>query len=560
VRAGKIASLTLLLVLVGLFALVQGVMLLSAAAPARAVLVSGAILLLLYALVLLPLGAILDRELARLLGEIEHAGGEVRGAKGPAVIGPAAGCQRTVQAWMSRWLGPLSTAFIGAVEQFRRREQALRLQLRDMEIRRHVSEAERRQVEAVLHALRDAVIVTDAFNEIVMANKAAAEIFGFDLEKAIHAPIQSVIHDARLCKLIADAREAPNFHDCRYVEHEIALTGEEAQDEVAGDDGALPGPCGALALRRPAPPKAVYEVTLVCVENHKREVGGVVTILHDRTRERELSQMKTDFVSKASHELRTPLASIRAYVEMLVDGEFDTDAKPRKGGAAARRRAANGAIEPDDIGKDGAAPSAHDIYRVIQAETDRLGRLIDNMLNISRIEAGIVQIERESVDMTDVIRDTVQAIEPQARERSLNVTTRLAGVCSGGLCVEGDRDMLQQVLLNLLSNAVKYTPEGGRINVSADTDNLTRSVVVTVSDTGLGIPPDALPRLFDKFYRVENYKRVAKGTGLGLSLCKHIVEIVHQGSIGVESKLGMGSRFWFSIPMTYAGSAAAKAA
>jgi two-component system, OmpR family, phosphate regulon sensor histidine kinase PhoR len=142
--------------------------------------------------------------------------------------------------------------------------------------------------------------------------------------------------------------------------------------------------------------------------------------------------------------------------------------------------------------------------------------------------------------------------------------------------------MLLQVVLNLLSNAIKYTPEGGRITVSADMDGLgsgaqraaaspspsaiagaatiVASVIVTVADTGLGIPPDALPKLFDKFYRVENYKRIAKGTGLGLSLCKHIVETAHRGQIGVDSELGMGSKFWFSIPVHYAGSALNKAA
>jgi two-component system, OmpR family, phosphate regulon sensor histidine kinase PhoR len=264
----------------------------------------------------------------------------------------------------------------------------------------------------------------------------------------------------------------------------------------------------------------VYNITLAAIENHKKEVAGVVTILHDLTREREVSQMKTDFVSKASHELRTPLAAIRAYVEMLVDGEAD-DEKSRQ-----------------------------EFYGIMHAETERLGRLIDNMLNISRIEAGIVQIERENVDMKEIVERAVHTLEASIREKALSVNARLAGI---DLCVEGDADMLFQVVLNLLSNAIKYTPEGGRITVSADTDNLTRSVVTTVSDTGLGVPPDAVPRLFEKFYRVENYKRVAKGTGLGLSLCKHIVETVHHGSIGVESKLGLGSRFWFSIPMHYAG-------
>jgi two-component system phosphate regulon sensor histidine kinase PhoR len=261
------------------------------------------------------------------------------------------------------------------------------------------------------------------------------------------------------------------------------------------------------------------------VENHKHEVGGVVTILHDLTRERELSQMKSDFVSKASHELRTPLSSIRAYVEMLVDGEA-SDEKSRQ-----------------------------EFYRIMQNETDRLSRLIDNMLNISRIEAGIVQIERENVDIKALVARAASTLGPAAKEKSIALHQRLAGV---DLCVEGDADMLYQVVLNLVSNAVKYTPDGGRVTISADSDNLTRSVLVSVADTGLGIPPDALPKLFDKFFRVENYKRVAKGTGLGLSLCKHIVETVHHGQIGVESKLGMGSKFWFNVPMRYAGSAGGK--
>jgi two-component system phosphate regulon sensor histidine kinase PhoR len=195
-----------------------------------------------------------------------------------------------------------------------------------------------------------------------------------------------------------------------------------------------------------------------------------------------------------------------------------------------------------------------EFYRIIQNETERLGRLIDNMLNISRIEAGIVQIERENVDIKALVNRAIHTLEPQAKEKEISLHTRLAAV---DLCVEGDADMLYQVVLNLVSNGVKYTPEGGRVTIGGDSDNLTRCVLVTVSDTGLGIPPDSLPKLFDKFYRVENYKRVAKGTGLGLSLCKHIVETVHHGQIGVETKLGMGSKFWFSVPMRYAGSRAA---
>jgi signal transduction histidine kinase len=140
----------------------------------------------------------------------------------------------------------------------------------------------------------------------------------------------------------------------------------------------------------------------------------------------------------------------------------------------------------------------------------------------------------------------VQTIEPQARAKNLDIHTEVAPV---GTAVQGDADMLQQVIINLLSNATKYTPDGGRITVEVDADTLTRSVHVAVSDTGLGIASRDAEHVFEKFFRVENYKRVAKGTGLGLNLCRHIIETVHRGQIGLDSTLGMGSRFWFSVPM-----------
>jgi two-component system phosphate regulon sensor histidine kinase PhoR len=504
VQAGKISSLMLVMVITVVATVVRA-FLFDAGGPPQAT-ASAAVRLMEFAgvvggvcfIVLLPAGVAIDRSIANLRRSIEGASN----ADVPAI------------ATGHRLMRPITRAFTGTLDVFRQREQALRNQLGDLDIRHRVSEAERRQIEAVLHALRDAVIVTDAFNEIVMANQAAADILGFDRKTAIHRSIDDVIAERALCQLIRDTRDTANFNATRHIEH--TLGGADVRGSALRGEGQR--------STTNSTPGTVYDVTLACVENHKHEVGGVVTILHDLTRERELSQMKSDFVSKASHELRTPLSSIRAYVEMLVDGEA------------------------------GDEKSRQEFYRIMHNETERLGRLIDNMLNISRIEAGIVQIERENVDIKSLIARAKSTIEPQAKEKNIALHDRLAGV---DLCVEGDADMLYQTVLNLLSNAVKYTPEGGRVTVSADSDNLTRSVLVSVADTGLGIPPDALPRLFDKFFRVENYKRVAKGTGLGLSLCKHIVETVHHGQIGVESKLGMGSKFWFSVPMRYAGSRAA---
>lgn len=487
-KAGKVVSLILvvlaagcsLLVHVLLLALADRVPWIAGMGPTAHAVVSSLAGAAGIAILIVPCGVLIDRSFARLLRHIEQAGG----AEGNNAFGGP------------RWMRPVSRAMTSVVDQFHQREQSLRNRLRDIEIRHRVSEAERRQVEVVLHALRDAVIVTDAFNEVVMVNEAAARILGFDLEEAIHKPLDQLVPDEHLTRLVGDLRRHGNPSERRRIEHEIAR---------ADLDGAT----------------AMYEIALSCVTNHKQEVAGVVAILHDLTRERELSQMKSDFVSKASHELRTPLSSIRAYVEMLVDGDAADEASRRE------------------------------FYGIIQNETDRLGRLIDNMLNISRIEAGIIQIERVKVDIGALINRAVSTLEPQAQEKNLSINARLAEIDLG---VEGDPDMLYQVVINLVSNAVKYTPEGGRVTVSADSDNLTRTVVVSIADTGLGIPPDDVDRVFDKFYRVENYKRVAKGTGLGLSLCRHIVETVHDGQIGVDSKLGMGSKFWFSVPMRYAGS------
>ncbi|MEE2907095.1 MAG: ATP-binding protein [Planctomycetota bacterium] len=256
---------------------------------------------------------------------------------------------------------------------------------------------------------------------------------------------------------------------------------------------------------------------LSTLQDANAEVSSVVTVLHDMTREREVAQLKSEFVSKASHELRTPLSSVQAYVEMLVDGEATDEA------------------------------SRQEFYGIIQAETDRLSRLVDNMLNISRIEAGIVRVERESVDFECLIDRAVQTLEPQARGKRITIHRELAPVDLHAL---GDGDMLYQVVVNLLSNAIKYTPEGGRVTISADSDHLERCVHVSVADTGLGIPPGDIDRVFEKFYRVENYKRVAKGTGLGLNLCRQIIETLHGGQIGLESRLGLGSRFWFTVPMS----------
>jgi two-component system phosphate regulon sensor histidine kinase PhoR len=227
--------------------------------------------------------------------------------------------------------------------------------------------------------------------------------------------------------------------------------------------------------------------------------------------------MKNDFVGHVSHELKTPLASITAYSEMLADGEA-ADEETRK-----------------------------EFYSIIQKQAQRLNRLIEDILNTSRIESGLIKVNKEPISLTILIEEQLQMIKSYAEEKNITVTGQKPIVFDQ---VEVDRDMISQVVINLLSNAVKYTPAGGSVKVETNVDDAASLVRVTISDTGVGIPEDEIEHVFDKFYRVGANKKQAKGTGLGLNLVKQIVEKVHGGRVFVTSRVGEGSTFGFELPLT----------
>ncbi len=385
------------------------------------------------------------------------------------------------------WLSGGVTLFDTACSDQSLKILELQTSLRASEISQRVAEAERNHLEHILHSLRDAVIVTDGFDDVVLANESASQLFGFDIDKSINNPLNQTVNDPGIVKFVQETRESANLKSRRMVEHELATK----------------------------PDPRILEVALSCIPNQSQQAGGVVTILHDITRERQISAMKTDFVSKASHELRTPLSLIKAYIEMLIDGEAEDE------------------------------ESRNEFYTIIQTETNRLERLINNMLNISRIESGISQGEWQDCDVKDVIDEVVDLAQPRAADKNITITHKRGQLCT---VAEVDRDMIQQVVMNLVSNAVKYTPDGGRVTLSSALSDCDRSILVSVADTGLGIPPDAIPHLFDKFYRIKNYNRIAPGTGLGLNLVKQVVEKIHGGEVGIDSELGMGSKFWFTVP------------
>ncbi len=389
-------------------------------------------------------------------------------------------------------IGPVTATINDLLEQSDRRISDAQMKVKELEIRLKVATAERQHAEAIIYSISDAVLVTDPFDELVLANESAARALEFDLQTAERAPVEQVLHDEKIISFIREMRQSRSASGRRIIEHTVK--------SPVGD--------------------RTYKITLSCVAGSKRDgpegPAGVVAVLHDMTKEKEVAEMKNDFVSNVSHELRTPLASIKAYVEMLIDGEAD-DAKTQ-----------------------------HEFYEVIQNEANRLSRLIDNILNISRIESGLVKVSKQAQSLTVIMKEALEVIVPQARGKNITIKEELTPVFYQTLA---DRDMLYQALLNLLSNAIKYTPEGGTVTATTLVDETNKKVLVKITDTGVGIPPKDLPFVFDKFYRAEVNNRMAKGTGLGLSLVKHIIENVHHGRILLESTVGKGSTFGFELTL-----------
>ena len=385
---------------------------------------------------------------------------------------------------------PLVVAANDLVEQAQKTVNDAVLKAKELEIQLKVANAERQHAEAIIYSISDAVLVTDPFDDLVLANEAAARSFDFDLKRSARLPVDQVLGDAKVIALIREMRQSNSTSGRRIVEH--TLKAANGQDKT-------------------------FKITLSCVADKTNSApAGVVAVLHDMTKEKEVAEMKNDFVSNVSHELRTPLASIKAYIEMLIDGEADDEKTKRE------------------------------FYEVIQNESNRLSRLIDNILNISRIESGLVKVNKQPQSLTVIMKEAIEVIAPQAKGKKINLLEQLTPVFYQTVA---DRDMLYQTVLNLMSNAVKYTPEGGTITVQTDVNEAKKKVMARISDTGVGIPPKDLPFVFDKFYRVEANNRMAKGTGLGLSLVKHIIETVHHGRIFVESTQGKGSTFGFELDL-----------
>jgi two-component system phosphate regulon sensor histidine kinase PhoR len=238
---------------------------------------------------------------------------------------------------------------------------------------------------------------------------------------------------------------------------------------------------------------------------------AALAIFHDLTEVRQLDSVRRDFISNVSHELRTPLAGIRAAAETLQEGALDDRA------------------------------AAVEFLGHIQRETDRMTQLVEELLELSRIESGAAPLSFEQLDAAALARDSARRFAQQAERAGLTLAAECDDV---PLTIIGDGERLERALGNLIANAIKFTQTGGAITVSAHAAD--RSVAISVRDTGVGIEPDQQARVFERFYKADR-GRGSGGTGLGLAIVKHIVQ-AHEGSVSVESRPGRGSTFTMRLP------------
>ena len=255
-----------------------------------------------------------------------------------------------------------------------------------------------------------------------------------------------------------------------------------------------------------------FAVTVASVR--AMETSGAVIVLHDITDLRKLERIRRDFVANVSHEFKTPLTAIQGFAETLLAGAIE---------------------DPQNRIR---------FLQIILEHSRRLARLTDDLLELSKMDADRLDLELDRLSVSQFVQSCMETTQRSAKEKNLSVSVDLQGTLPD---IAADRRRLAEVLQNLLDNAIQYTPSGGRIKVSAVSDR--EEVTFTVSDTGIGIPKVDQPRIFERFYRVDVARsREVGGTGLGLSIAKHLVE-AHGGRIWVDSEVGQGSHFHFTVPV-----------
>lgn len=338
---------------------------------------------------------------------------------------------------------------------------------------------EKNKLSAIINHMAGGVLVVGNDGEIIMTNGTAHKLLGLRESDITGKSISGVMPGNSLLQLIEDSNYRREVHGPL----------DEAPEGRSID----------------------AHITPLFTENGR--TLGVVVILNDITEFRRLDQMRTEFVSNVSHELRTPLASIKGLSELLIDGALHDEEK------------------------------AGEFLESINREVDRLTRLVKDLLDLSKMESGMVKMEKHPVNMEELIRQVLTRLSPQAKKKSIEISADLN--CPTPALANMDR--VQQVVINLLDNALRYTPRENKVFIRLSQKD--QNCLVEVEDTGPGISPEDMELIFERFYRADRARtRHGGGFGLGLAIVKQIVDNLN-GTIGVQSDPPRGTTFYFTLPL-----------
>lgn len=349
--------------------------------------------------------------------------------------------------------------------------------------------AERKKSETIVREINDGIIVVDEHNRISLVNKAAEVILFKSESEIIGKHILEVIKNENIFKMAKDALDDKQVNS----EERDIYTVSEMIDGV----------------------KKYYTVEVTKIEGKEGKIDGAVILLGDVTHFKELDEMKSDFVSIVSHEFRTPLTSIQMGVGLLQESKLFKDTSNEK-----------------------------ELLNVIDEDSRRLNRLVNELLDLSKIESGKAKMVFNKVDILPLVHDSIKSFELQAKGKNINLSVTQQE--NQTVNVYADYDKIMLVLVNLISNAMRYTPAGGSIELGVEKSG--NKVYVSVKDTGIGIPKKYQDTIFEKFTQVKNDGVNAGGAGLGLAISKDIIK-THKGRIWVESEEGKGSKFIFTLPV-----------
>jgi PAS domain S-box-containing protein len=340
------------------------------------------------------------------------------------------------------------------------------------------------QLQTILSSMTDGLVAVDHDQRVLLSNRAAEQLLSL-------SPAAQGRH-------LWEAMP-PEMQSVVQAVAEVMLTNRPRRFVVGPTDGRYL----EVTIRR-----------LVTVDGPR--AGGLVIVAHDVTEAQQYQELRKEFVANVSHELRTPLTVIKGYIETLRDGAMD----------------------------DPAAAQLH--LAIIQKHADQLSNLVNDLLDLSRLESSTNVPAQAPLSVEPVLRRVIELMQPAARIKQQSLTLTLPPPTESLPEVRGNADYLQRAIANLVDNAIKYTPEQGSIHVEARETG--GAVLIEVSDDGIGLAADDLPRIFERFYRVDRSRsREMGGTGLGLSIVKHAIQ-GQGGSVDVESELGKGSKFIIRLP------------